>query len=426
MWRQRLTRNIGIVLLTAGLLVPPAARAEGDWLQWGGPSRDFTVQTTGLAERWPDDGPRRLWHRELGDGYSCILYEDGVLYTMYRTHPNSHEERVVALDAATGNNLWEHVNRARLSVRPDERWGGLGPNATPLIVGDRLFAPGSNAHMLCLDKKDGKVLWSRDLAADYGAPYPNGGEVGYSASPLAYENLLIVSVGRKEAADAPRGQSMIALDQETGKEVWRGMDYLLEFSSPKLIRFDGEDQLVQYATPGLVGVNPATGRELWRVPLAQRGAISSPVFDGRDLLFCIDAQERPAGTAIKLAREGGKTVPEIFWASRKVRLSVPTPVIVDGHLYGCTDQILFRVDMATGKRTWVERGFPDAAIVHADGKLIILDVNGKLTLATPATEGLTIHSQCQITEKYSFTVPTLVGKTLYVRDRKHIMALDLR
>jgi hypothetical protein len=81
--------------------------------------------------------------------------------------------------------------------------------------------------------------------------------------------------------------------------------------------------------------------------------------------------------------------------------------------------------MTTGKRTWVERGFSDAAILHADGKLIILDVNGRLTLATPTGEGLTIHSQCQITERYSYTVPTLVGKTLYVRDRNHIMALDL-
>jgi hypothetical protein len=82
-------------------------------------------------------------------------------------------------------------------------------------------------------------------------------------------------------------------------------------------------------------------------------------------------------------------------------------------------------DMRTGERAWVKRGFPMATCVHGDGKLIILDENGKLSLATATPDDLIVHSQCKITGRYSFTVPTLVGTKLYVRDRKHIMALDL-
>jgi hypothetical protein len=66
-----------------------------------------------------------------------------------------------------------------------------------------------------------------------------------------------------------------------------------------------------------------------------------------------------------------------------------------------------------------------ASCVHGDGKLIILDQDGQLTLATATPDSLTVHSQCKITEWHSFTVPTLVGKVLYVRDRNHLMALEL-
>ena len=66
-----------------------------------------------------------------------------------------------------------------------------------------------------------------------------------------------------------------------------------------------------------------------------------------------------------------------------------------------------------------------ATCVYGDGKLIILDENGQLTLATVSPEGMKVHSRCKITERYSFTAPTVVEHTLYVRDRKHIMAFDL-
>ena len=103
----------------------------------------------------------------------------------------------------------------------------------------------------------------------------------------------------------------------------------------------------------------------------------------------------------------------------------PTPVRVGDHLFGATRRLLLGVDFKTGTRVWAKRGFPMATCLYADGKLVILDEDGRLSLATATPEGLTVHSQYKITERYSFTVPTLVGKTLYVRDRQHIMALDL-
>jgi len=58
----------------------------GDWTQWGGPAQDFQSDASDLAGEWPESGPKQLWSRELGSGYSGILIEDGRL---------SHRETVV-------------------------------------------------------------------------------------------------------------------------------------------------------------------------------------------------------------------------------------------------------------------------------------------------------------------------------------------
>ena len=66
------------IMAGALLIVSAGAQdATAQWAQWGGPDRNFVVDAQGLADTWPEDGPRKLWHRELGDGYSTILAVDG-------------------------------------------------------------------------------------------------------------------------------------------------------------------------------------------------------------------------------------------------------------------------------------------------------------------------------------------------------------
>ena len=133
-----------LILIVAMLSQPVLAT---DWLQWGGPHGDFTVDTTELAEEWPPEGPKQLWKRTLGAGYSSILYKGGQLFTKYR---DGDHEVVISLDARTGKTNWEHRYAAEL-WREMSRQFGLGPNGTPLIVGDRIVSIGINGQMRCLD-----------------------------------------------------------------------------------------------------------------------------------------------------------------------------------------------------------------------------------------------------------------------------------
>ena len=415
-------QKIAVMAMLCGALVTDPVQAQ--WPQWGGPNRDFLVDAEGLADSWPEDGPPRLWHRELGDGYSAIVFDGGVLYTMYRKVMSAPHEVTVALDATTGETLWEHRFSARLT-RPvdDSGWGGKGPNATPVIAGDRLFTVGSNAAMHCFDKKTGEVLWMRDLAADFGAPYPNRNEVGYSASPIAYKNTIIVPAG--SGSKRSTGGALIAFDQATGDVKWRALSFEDRTSSPILINFRGQDQLLLHCPPGIVGVDPNDGELLWSHSFSQPYAIATPLFDGVDMIFCAPGRQNVAGRALRLTHRGDKTVVDEVWANNKFNLFVPSPIRVGKHLYGSNEHIFFGADTETGRRLWAKRGFHYASCIHGDGKLIILDQDGQLTLAVPETKGMTILSQCQISGRYSYIVPTLVGKTLYLRDRKHIMALDL-
>ena len=86
---------------------------------------------------------------------------------------------------------------------------------------------------------------------------------------------------------------------------------------------------------------------------------------------------------------------------------------------------LTAVNARTGEIAWRERGLAKANCVGADGKLVILDEDGKLVLATATPEKLVVHAETQLFDGLAWTVPTIVGTTLYVRDTERILALDL-
>jgi predicted aspartyl protease len=101
---------------------------------------------------------------------------------------------------------------------------------------------------------------------------------------------------------------------------------------------------------------------------------------------------------------------------------------IDDHIYGCSGDfsatLLSAVNVMTGAIAWQVR-FPKASLLYADGRVLILDETGQLSLATLSPEGMKIHCKANVLEPTAWTVPTLVGGTLYLRDRKTVKALDL-
>ena len=407
-------------MVSLALAAPLAAQTAG-WPQWGGPHRNFQTGSTGLAGAWPAGGPPKVWSRALGLGHSAIVAEDGRLFTLYR---RGAREFLIALDAATGRTVWEFAYDAPYLPRMDTSYGD-GPHSTPLVSGPVVCGIGATSLMHCLDKRTGALRWSLNLWKEFGSRMEG---LGYSPSPVAWRDLIIVQAG------AP-GPALVALRRDTGAVTWRSETLRASSSTPLLIRVDGQDQVVAYLHHEVVAFDPDTGATLWRHPLAPAGQqwnfhfnISTPVWGGDNLLF-VSTAYGIGGRALELRRAGGKTSVRQVWQSERTRVHKENAVRIGEIVYASTGHLgpafLTAINVRTGEVLWRERAFSHATLVAAEGKFIILDEDGTLGLATPTPQGLTVHSRVDLLTSRAWTVPTLVGTRLYLRDRSNIMALEL-
>jgi outer membrane protein assembly factor BamB len=409
-----------LVLLSVSLAVAVLAQADdtaqATWSQWGGPNQDFRAPAEGLATSWPESGPEKLWSRPLGEGYSAILVDGGRLYTMYRA---DDKEAVVCLDAKTGETVWEYCYE-HSPWSGGQSGYGVGPRSTPLIVGELLFTIGVAGKMHALNKNDGMVVWTHDL---WGEEFDgNRLSHGYSSSPVAYEDSVIVTVGGENVA-------LVAFNQESGNVKWKALSFKNSFSSPRIVEIAGEQQLVVFMTKELIGVDPDNGELRWRYPHANQWGhnITMPAVRGGDTIFLSAPQIGARG--LRLARDGEEIAVEEIWSSRRVQFYHASSVLIGDWVYGSTGMMtpafMTAVNIRTGEVGWRERGFAKANCVEADGKLVILDEDGMLYLASATPEKLVLHAKTQLLEAVAWTVPTIVGKTMYVRDNKQILAVDL-
>ena len=387
-----------------------------EWPQWGGPDRSFVVAARELADTWPTEGPRRLWQRPLGDGYSAIVTDGRTLYTLFR---DGTADVAIALDAATGTTVWEARYEAPFVETCSERLGPV-PRAAPLITGNRLIATSAGGMMTGFDRQTGRKLWSVTLVA------PDSDSVrscGYSSSPLSFGDMVITTAGG-------RGRAVIAVDAATGKTVWQSQDFQNGYSSPLLVDLDGQPEVVVFTYGEVSGLNPKTGALEWTVAHAsdQGVNVATPVWGSDHLLF-VSSAYNGGSRVLRLTRRQGSVNVEEVWANRRVRVHFGNAVRLGNRIYASNGDFgaapFAAIDIATGDMAWRDRSVSRATIIGVGNKLLILDEDGTLALATPGDAGLVIHAKASILGARAWTAPTLSGTTLYLRDLKQIVALEL-
>ena len=404
--------------LMAGLTEAAGAEntsADG-WPHWGGPNGNFTTDATGLADRWPEEGPPRLWRRDLGEGYSAIVGQDGVLYTQYRL---GERELVIALDAATGATIWERGYDSPTGGGWNfER--GAGPHATPAVAGERIFTVGSTGKLHAWRRSDGSLLWAKDVIEELEGTFRHR---GYSSSPIVHDRAVLIPVGGA-------GKTVVAFAQDDGSILWRGGDDDNSYSSPILIELDGRHQLVALGATEIVGLDITSGSLLWSHSHPTRNAfnISTPLWSDDGLLFVSSAYDG-GGRVIRLTAGAGSTTVEELWFSNQMRVHFGTAIRLGDIIYASSGDFgpapMAAVDVHTGEVLWRDRSFAKHSAIYADGKLILLDEDGVLGLVRVSREGLEVLSRAQVFDSLSWTVPTLVGSKLYIRNREQAMALEL-
>jgi len=412
------TRVVNFSLFFAFLTTPAVAQ----WPEFGGPNRNFVVQDASVNPQWSEGKPTQLWKRALGEGYSGIAVDHGQLFTMYR---DGDEEVVIALDAETGETLWQYKYPAPAPKGVIGQFGH-GPNATPLVNRTSVYTLGGYGHVHCFSRIDGKVLWSHDLVKRLGLK-PAG--FAYSASPIMYKDRILMTLG-SEGGEVASG--VVCFYYRTGMLLWAKQNFEPVNASPIIINVDGQDQLVVVEPTSVVGIDPLSGRRYWDVPFQneQKTNCATPVWDPKSAILVVSSAYGKGSVAWRLQRDdtGATRVNEI-WHNQKIQVHHGSIVGIGGYIFASSGsfgpEFLSAMNLHTGKIAYRQRGFAKANVIFGDGKLIVLDEDGKLAIADASPTGFNPIAQAQVLEKTAWTAPTLTGDRLYLRDKKNIVALEI-
>jgi outer membrane protein assembly factor BamB len=402
-----------------GLLVAAgwAAALADDWPRWRGPRADGTWRRGRITESFPATGLPRLWRQPIGPGYSGLAVAAGRVYTMDRPAAPADRERIVCLDAATGQPVWEHVYEARYGKLDY----GKGPRGAPTVLDGRVYTLGAVGHLLCLDARAGRVLWSHDLAAESGAKLPTW---GFAAAPLVAGDLVIV-----HAALEPRG-CFAAFDRRTGAEVWRSGGDPAGYATPILIRHAGEEILVGWTPEHVVALRPQTGEELWRVPykVTYGVSIATPLF--REGLVLV-AGYWEGSKAIRLGRSASDAA--LAWEeNRYLRGLMSQPLYRDGHAYLLDKQHgLVCFELRTGKMLWTDGNRltprnrnPQASLVWLGetDRAVALNASGELVLAELTPRGYRELGRAPVVGE-TWAHPAFAGEHVFARDDTQVVCV---
>ena len=187
--------------LVAAWLLPSllsvATVAAGDWPQILGEQRNGIAPSEKLAESWAATGPRGLWNRPIGSGFSGVAVATGRVFIFDR---QEDQERVTAVAADTGKQLWQNSFKANFVPA---YVNDNGPRCVPTVHGNRVVVFGAQGGLHCLDVKTGKTVWSHDTMALFNSKRsfrgePPEGYFGKGSSPVVLDGLVIVNAGGAE------------------------------------------------------------------------------------------------------------------------------------------------------------------------------------------------------------------------------------
>ncbi len=399
-----------LLLFAAAELFLAASAHADDWPNWRGPYQDGISRETGLLAKWPENGPKQLWRVPLGNGFSAVSVVADRAHTCFGSEEG---EFAVCLNAADGKPIW----KTRIGDLYQNGDYGDGPRATPTVDSGLVYVLSAKGALMCLNASDGKRAWMADLLELRGGKLP---EYGFAASPVIDGDKVIVDVG------AGGGKSLAAYDKKNGKLLWTSLNDKIGYSTPRVVAIDGVPQIIVLMGEALVSVSPADGKEYWRHEWKTEldANVATPIVS-EDKLF-ISTGYSTGCALFQLSAKDGKPAAEKLWANKKMKNFFATSVLLDGYLYGFNNNELACLDFRAGNSKWQASGFNRGSLIVADGRLIILSASGTLALAEPSPQKYKEISKFQFSSERTWTVPTVSGGQLFVRDEKELACYLLK
>jgi outer membrane protein assembly factor BamB len=432
-----------IAIVLVGLLaLSCTTSALADWPYWRGPNFDGTAEATGLPDNWDPKGgagSNVLWERTDMGGPSTPIVMNGRLYSVQRSEPGTDREgeKVVCLDAKTGDPIWEQKFNVWLSDVPAERVGWSS------VVGDaetgNVYSLGSCDIFQCFDGETGEVIWSKPLHEQFGMLSTYGGRTNF---PIIHEDLVIISGIIINWGDAAKpNHRLIAMDKKTGKVIWfsgtRDLPYDTTYSAPSIVTIEGQRQLIMGTGDGAVwGFQPRTGKQLWHYDLSRRGLFATPLVVG-NRVFATQSEENIAPynnlmgavAALRISGTGNETKVTELWKRMEVVVGNSEPVLIGERLYVVDDYCKMWVfDAETGDPIVERKSFvgsrQKSALLYADGKIYVLTENGKWAVVKPTDDGFEVINKGRRQRGVNFIASPIVSDgRLYFQSTKSLFCV---
>jgi hypothetical protein len=310
--------------------------------------------------------------------------------------------------------------------QPDSEWPG--PFGTPTLAKGKAYFTDCFGLVLCADAISGHLVWSVNLAEQFGIEPP---AFGYAITPLVYDGKVIVPVGGK-------GHAVMAFRADNGASVWQTGDEPANYSSCILVSVAGIPQVVAYLESSASGLDPLTGRELWRYSWGEQYGPHGtwPLYQEPFLFYALPFRCGSHSLRLSRAQEGVR--PTIAWTNSVLSMDMLSGVIVYGFIYGFdvrdfqtttnrpTRGLFKCVELTTGRQRWASP-LPGHALVLACGhRLLMLNESGVLIATEAAPIAYQELARAPIFPKQPcWTAPALCGDLLVARSHREFVCLDL-
>ncbi|WP_367015917.1 PQQ-binding-like beta-propeller repeat protein [Bremerella sp. JC817] len=375
-----------------------------DWLYWRGPEFNGISRATGLPDTWDPaggEGSNVLWKSEDLGTRSTPVVMNGKLFVLCAAEQGTPREgeRVVCVDAKTGEPIWENRFNVYLSDVPVERVGWSAVTADPET--NTVFALGVSGHFQCIDADTGKTIWVRKMHEQFGLLTTYGGRTNF---PIVYEDLVIISgivIGWGDMAKP--AHRFLGMNKKTGEVVWftetTPLPYDTTYSAPSIKIVDGIPQYIIGAGDGKIwSIQPRTGQHNWSFAFAARGLYGTPIIEG-DTVFMAQGEENVqpkevdgkividvdntmgAVVAVDATKKGDISITGQKWKVVELNGNRSAPLYVNDKLYVIDDRAkLFVLDPATGEELFKKTALGTkmfASPLYADGKIYTITENGR-------------------------------------------------
>ena len=328
-----------------------------------------------------------------------------------------HKFVVMCLDRRNGKVLWERVAKV---ATPHEgyhhQYGSFASN-TPVTDGKNVYAFFGSRGIYCYDL-NGKLIWEK-------AFQPMRMRLGFGegvATVLDGDSLFL-------KFDQEQGSHLLALDKQTGKELWRvARDEGSSWSPPLIITHNGKKQMIVSASNKVRSYDPATGKLIWECAGLGSNVIPAPVIHS-GVVYVMSGHREPNLLAIQLGREGDLTGTEaILWTNNRGNAYTGSPVLHDGKLYFVTDSGLITcLDARTGKPHYQQQRLPrsynfKSSPVGANGKLYLATEEGDVVVVKMG-EKYEVLSVNTLTDQMFIATPAIAGGSLYLRSQEALYCI---